>query len=148
YSGGFLVTGNYAVGAVDLTHQANPAVNGFATGILNIDVPQGADILGAYLYWETIHLTTATNIQAGVEFDGFNVNSPDIPFVKSGADLPLTGGACYGSGNQGYSLTMMKADVLHLLPLEKVNGVPTGKRLANGNHTVKLPESGNGNNPP
>ena len=103
------------VGAVDFTQTANPAVNSFSTGTLTISgVPPNADILAAYLYWETIHLSTVSNPQVGVEFDGRNVNDPDIPLVKKGADLPLTGGACYGSGNASYELTMMKADVLRL----------------------------------
>ena len=149
YTGSFLVTGNYAVGGVDLTPQANPAVNGFSSGTFTISgVPANADILAANLYWETIHLTSVTNPQAGVQLDGHDVNDPNVPFVKSSANLPLTGGACYGSGNTPYALTMMKADVLHLMPLEVVNGVPTGKRLVNGNHTVTLPNAGNGNNPP
>ncbi len=150
YSAGFLTTGNFVVGAVDFTQSANPAVNSFSTGTLTISgVPPNADILAAYLYWETIHLATVSNPQVGVEFDGYNVNDPDIPLVKKGADLPLTGGACYGSGNASYELTMMKADVLRLLPFQKDSrGVATGKRLVNGPHTVKLPDSGNGNNPP
>ena len=37
FSKGFLVTGNYVVGGVDLTSQANPAdANGYATGTIPI----------------------------------------------------------------------------------------------------------------
>ena len=51
YSAGFLTTGNFVVGAVDFTQSANPAVNNFSTGTLNISgVPPNADILAAYLY--------------------------------------------------------------------------------------------------
>jgi hypothetical protein len=159
YSGGFLVTGNYVVGGVDLNHQNNPtqfdATLGlsFSTGFLNISgVPDNADILGAYLYWETVHLTGVSNPEVGVKFDDHDVNDPSIPIplVKSSAELPLTGGSCYGSGgqNQQYRLTMFKTDVLRFLPKRSDStGASTGKRVVNGNHKVRLPQ-GNGNNPP
>ena len=58
YANGFLVTGNYVVGGVDLTKDVNVPMGGFATGVINISgVPANADILAAYLYWETIDLT-------------------------------------------------------------------------------------------
>ena len=36
YSRGFLVTGNYVVGGVDLTETANPIVNGVSTGTIQM----------------------------------------------------------------------------------------------------------------
>jgi hypothetical protein len=60
YAGGFLVTGDYAVGSVDLTNPMNPSSGGFSTGTINISgVPANADILAAYLYWETVALTAS-----------------------------------------------------------------------------------------
>src|SRR5262245_39478778 len=60
YDRGFLLTGNYVVGGVDFTPQANPAVNGIAEGTIHFDganaVPPGSDIVAAYLYWEAIYL--------------------------------------------------------------------------------------------
>src|SRR5439155_23693773 len=54
YSNGFLVTGNYVVAGVDVQGQS---VGGVSTGTIHITgVPQNADILAAYLYWETIDL--------------------------------------------------------------------------------------------
>ena len=56
YSTGFLITGNYVVGGVDLTKDVNPSIGGFSTGVINISgVPANADILDAYLYSDTIH---------------------------------------------------------------------------------------------
>jgi hypothetical protein len=55
FSKGFLVTGNYVVGGVDLTPQANPAdMNGYATGTIQISgAPAGgANLVAAYLYFE------------------------------------------------------------------------------------------------
>src|SRR5437867_6638524 len=89
YSNGFLVTGNHVVGGVDLTASINPSVGGFSTGTINIaSVPANADILAAYLYWETIHLTSVTSPEAGVQFDGSDVTDPNVPLLKkTDADL-------------------------------------------------------------
>jgi len=56
YSGGYLVTGNYVAGFVDLTEQANPPdAQGMSTGTIPIsNVPPEAEIVGAYLYFEAI----------------------------------------------------------------------------------------------
>ena len=61
YSAGFLVTGDYVVGGVDLNPNVNmpDPVTGLATGTISIaGVPTDADIVGAYLYWETIFTPT------------------------------------------------------------------------------------------
>src|SRR5215510_7244105 len=48
-----LVTGNYVVGGIDLPPQQ--AVGGRVSGTIQISgVPRNADVLAAYLYWETI----------------------------------------------------------------------------------------------
>src|SRR5262245_39178768 len=109
YSSGFLVTGNYAVGGVDFNNSANVPVGGFATGTINISqcsttvttncVPAGSDILAAYLYWETIHLTSLTSPEAGVTFDNQNVVNTNVAPLKSNFKNLGTGASCYSSGN-------------------------------------------------
>src|SRR5882757_9437636 len=51
YSGGVLVTGNYAVGGVDLTEDLNPPDgNGFSTGTIHISgIPADAELVTAGL---------------------------------------------------------------------------------------------------
>src|SRR5512145_1650599 len=50
----YTVTGDYVVGGVDLLPQL--AVNGFVEGDIPIaGVPANADIVAAYLLWETIY---------------------------------------------------------------------------------------------
>src|SRR2546422_4464815 len=70
YSKGFLVTGNYLASGVDLNETDNPIdVNGFSTGVIHIKgVPADADIVAAYLYFETITMTSALSQAAGVKF--------------------------------------------------------------------------------
>ena len=55
YSRGFLVTGDYAVGGVDLREDTHPIVDGFSTAPIPMSgVPANADIIAAYLFWETV----------------------------------------------------------------------------------------------
>jgi hypothetical protein len=143
YSRGFLITGNYAVSGIDLTEARNPPdIQGMSTGVINMtEVPEDADIVAAYLYWETITLTSDPT-QAQVKFRNQNIDLEDFNIVAlKSTPLPLEGSSstCFSSG---VPLTshMYRADVLSLLPLRlDKDGRNTGRRLANGAHTVSLP---------
>ena len=130
YANSYLTTGNVATGAVDLP---GAAANGVATGTIHMGGspanPDGspADILAAWLYWETI--VTDPNQISG-RFRG-----EDLTILKTNS-LPLTGpfASCWGAGGQNLTFTMyqMRADVRRLLRLQRdANGRPTGKRLVN-----------------
>ena len=61
------ITGNYVVSGVDLQPQSKG--NGFVTGAIPVSgIPANADILAAFLYWETIAPTTA--LTRGAQFRG------------------------------------------------------------------------------
>ncbi len=129
----YFVTGDYAVAGVGLYGQG---VNGNATGTINMSgVPAGADIVAAYLYWQTVESTAAPSSFNGT-FDsqaivGDSLGNPAEP-------------ACWSSGGTSpqVSVRVYRADVLRYLPIDSVNSV----RLVNGEHTVSLPDSGgNGN---
>ncbi len=151
FTTGLLVTGNYVEGFIDLTEQDNPIdMNGFSTGTINISgVPPEADIIAAYLYWETITLETDPNQAAGVTFrdtpididDAVNVKKTSIPLVNNTA-------SCWSAGVP-LRMWFFRADVLSFLPvrLDK-DDKPTVKRLVNNAdlqahgkplHEVKLP---------
>jgi len=147
YSAGFLVTGNYVVGGVDLL------TNGEA-GIIHFDeahgnaVPAGADVIAAYLYWETV--SSVPYSLADATFRGRN-----IPAAKAAtlASLPGSGASCWGSGQgSATKLTMFRADVLAMLPKQFDSaGNWTGKYLVNdvdlgaaNLHTVSMPQIGTG----
>jgi Bacterial Ig domain len=148
YAKGFLVTGNFVTGGVDLTPQQNPAdMNGFATGTISMSgVPYDstggppADIVAAFLYWEGIYKTGATPT-VGVRFRGTLVDptgawpTGDVPGLKS-STLSLLGktASCWGAAGQTGNaiITMFRYDVLHLLPkLYDKDNRWTGKRLVN-----------------
>jgi hypothetical protein len=167
FSNSYLATGNYVVGSVDLPNAHS--TGGFLDGAIHMSgVPDRAEILGAFLYWETI----ATNPAQlnGVKFRGHPIHMDDVRVVKK-SSLTLTGNtaSCFSSGGGSgatYSIYMMRADVRRLLPLEvDAKGNSTRKRLVNDSdlqnftdkdghvtplpyHTVTLPEAGTGNQVP
>jgi hypothetical protein len=162
YSAGFLVTGDYVVGGVDLMPGVNPPdpVTGLATGTISIaGVPTDADIVGAYLYWETIFTPSCLqsnpdgscaqwlNPADSAQFNGKAIS----PTARKAASFTLSSldanpATCWGAaGTSAAVVTMFRADVLPLLPKRfDANDMWTGKYYANGSHTVSLLEkSGN-----
>jgi hypothetical protein len=153
YAKGFLITGDYAVGSVDLAPASGGG--GFLTGTIPMSgVPANADILAAYLYWETIS-TNASQL----DFPKFR-GQPIVVAKASTKPLTPSTAPCWsgGSSNASYSMTMFRADVLRLLPNQNDGlGNPNGRLLvndadllANGKtlNTVTLPDSGTGNQVP
>lgn len=139
YFKNYFVTGDYAVAGVALRGQG---VNGFANGTISMNsVPAGADVVAAFLYWQTVETTAAPS-----SFNGFFRG-------KAIVGKPLgdpRNAACWSSGGttgpKGSSGRVYRADVLRYLAIDSVKNV----RLANGAHTVRLVDSGgngNGNAP-
>ena len=144
----FLVTGNYAVGSVDFNPQT--AANGSITATLPMSgVPNGAEVLAAYLYWESISTDVAQ--VDGVKFRG----EPMTVVKRSSAGLTGTTAPCFssGGGSSGtYTMSVYRSDVYRLLP-RKADGtilVNDADLIANSKplHTVTLPEAGVGNQVP
>src|SRR5436190_8629499 len=159
YANGFLVTGNYVSGGIDL--ESASGGNGFLSGVIPMSgVPEQAEVLSAFLYWETIAASPAQ--LAGARFRGQPIDVTDSNVVRiAPSSLAGSTAACYSSG-AGLTMYMVRADVRRLLPREfDANGDPTGRRLVNdldldtnidpetslpyARHTVTLPESGTGN---
>jgi hypothetical protein len=155
FSKGFLVTGNYVVGGVDLTPQANPAdMNGYATGTIPISdgaLAGGANLDAAYLYFEAVHPSSvtsdATNPIFGIKFRGQAISLGAIRTITK--PLSSGGATCWGSAGQGsFAVSMYRANVLSLLPKQfDLQGKWTGKYIVNSaelpvnaQHTVTLRE--------
>ncbi len=126
----YFVTGDYATAAVTLRGLGH---SGIATGTINLPsgtqsgqaVPDGADILDAYLYWETIENTASPSGASGT-FRGYSIVGTQV-----GSDQPYTDGPFSGT------LRVYRADVNAYLPAQ-ANGI----RFASGAHSVGLPDSG------
>ena len=64
-----------------------PDPNGFSTGTIHISgVPTDADIVAAYLYWETITLTADLSQADGVTFRGEEIILDDVAAVKKSTE--------------------------------------------------------------
>ena len=114
-------------------------------------VPPNADILAAFLYWETI----TTNI---AQVDGAKFRGQDVSVVKTAKQV-LTSelSQCWTSGEEPVRVHVehVPRRVLRFLPEQlDVDGKTTGRRLVNDDdllsagferHTVTLPEAGSGN---
>lgn len=142
----FFVTGDYVTGAVGLQGQG---ANGKATGAISIaGVPAGNDVVAAYLYWQVVTKLSdgSDSGSVGATFNGYPLSTPDGPFAKSlgnGTSPCWSGGGGTGdSGGEKRTFTY-RADVLRFLPIG-----PDGEVVANGTHTVQVPDTGSGNATP
>jgi len=143
----YTIPGNYAVGGVDLVPLSFK--NGLRTRkiLMGNQVPANAEILAAFLYWETMwrgQENAVDPLNDQVKFRGQRVTA-----IKS-TRQPVTPG-CRAIGDAEW-MGIMRADVLRLLPLQLDDkGEPTGRRLVNDAdlaankltpHSVTLPDSG------
>jgi MBG domain (YGX type)/Galactose oxidase, central domain len=148
YTKNYYVTGDVVTGGVG--SMRGTGVNGFATRTFDFSgVPAGADIVAAFLYWETVETTTVPSAVNG--FLGVGPTG-SVPIASNAIVGAVRGNsmntACWSSGGTGGASSasgrVYRADVLRYLPVDHANNV----RLANGSYTVKLPDgggSGNGN---
>ena len=161
----FFVTGNYVAASEDFGSESGGG--GFLEAEINFDqpeemVPPNADVVGAFLYWQTIVDANPLPV-SGVEFRGEDISeiAKQVAFVR----IDPNTSPCWSGGGQGtYKMLTFRADVLRLLPVPlDEDGNPIGKRLVNfddlddpypnapsgfGPHTVRLPDNGTGNQTP
>ncbi|MFZ0305416.1 MAG: PASTA domain-containing protein, partial [Terracidiphilus sp.] len=130
----YFVTGDYASAGVTLRGLGK---GGVATGTITIadsttnpgvsqGVPDGADIIDGFLYWETLENTTSPSGGNGT-FLGYPITGQQI-----GSDLDN-----YTDGTLTGTLRVYRADVNAYFPIG-ANGV----RFASGAFTVSLPDAG------
>jgi uncharacterized protein YjbI with pentapeptide repeats len=151
YFRNYFVTGNYAAGYVGL---AGKGVNGLATGAITIaegtapgQVPQGAEILAAYLYWQTVAESGGLDRAkldatfGGATFRGKPIVGQTVVLnPKSGTAPCWSSGGGTGSANGSKATYTFRADVLRYLPTQTTT--TPYRILAAGTHPVVLPDSG------
>jgi hypothetical protein len=134
----YFVTGDYAVSGVGLRGTGDGS--GFATGTIPLPtanpVPAGADIVAAFLYWQTVE--KGQSIFAGQ--NGF-FNSHAITGTKLGNDnapVSWSAGGCAGASNGTTTLRTYRADVRPFLNTD--HGAP--RWTAADSYQVRLADSG------
>ena len=124
----YFVTGDYVSAGVNLRGKG---VGGIATGPITIPnsgsqgVPDGADILAAYLYWETVENTSSPSTTSAT-FMGYTITGEQIGSDQLYTDDGLSG-----------TLRVYRADVNTYIPVG-ANGI----RYASGTFNVSLPDGG------
>ena len=130
----YFITGDYASAGVTLRGHG---IGGVATGTITIPsstanpgvsqgVPDGADIIDGFLYWETLENTPSPSGGNGT-FLGYPITGQQI-----GSDLDN-----YTDGTFTGTLRVYRADVNTYF-----QGGTNGVRFGSGSFTVKLPDSG------
>jgi len=134
----YFVTGDYAVGGVGLRGLGD--ASGFATGTISIpdtnqpnagSVPAGADIVAAFLYWETVESSQTTFAGQQGFFNGYAIAGAVLG--NPNAPVSWSSGGCTGSSNGSKTMRSYRADVRPYLKLDS-NGKVIG--------VVKLADSG------
>jgi hypothetical protein len=161
FSNNFFVTGDYIVAGAYNTTQKFTTINGvsYSIGTISVpdgnpgitgtkQVPQGAQIVAALLYWQTVE---KVGVMVGAPGSGQNGyfrpvfnGGPAAPgYAISGANVSASttvswsSGGCTG-GSTGKLLRTYRADVAGGLAVDA-----TGNSTANGSFEVRLPSVGN-----
>ncbi len=132
FENNYFVTGDYAAAGVSL--KGATAANNLATGTITVPdlttcgcsqgVPDGADIIDAFLYWTTIENTATPSGNNGT-FLGYSITGEQV-----GSDIPN-----YSDGTNSGTLRVYRADInTYFQPPPSWNG----ERLASGPFTVSL----------
>ena len=144
----YMVTGDYVVGG--WTKGPSIGINGMSNGTINIPdpiaygganleqkVPQGADIVAAFLYWGTVESSGVHSGQIGTfntyPISGTVLGNPNAP-------VSWSSGGCAGAANGSKTIVTYRAEVSALLPVD-----------ANGNIQpiqLSLPDTGKAGQPP
>jgi len=160
-SNNFFVTGDYVVGGVGLRGlgTVDPATGrSLATGTITIPdnnqpnpsgVPAGADIVAAYLYWETVE-KSQSDLAGKSGFFGYVINGSPRSFPITGverlgndnAPSSWSAGGCAGSNNGTTTLRAYRADVRPYLLLDANGNIQTPNATTPVTYQVKLADSG------
>lgn len=143
----YFVTGDYVVGGWDLTTgtiRIPDTVQASATGVPAPGVPVGADIVAAFLYWETVESTSQLPPHPGQtgSFNGFAITGRILG--NQNAPTSWSNGGCGGSNGGVKTIVAYRADVRPFLPVDPA----TGRIQGNGIYPLSLAGGGNGNGTP
>jgi hypothetical protein len=141
----YFVTGDYVVGGVNLR---GTGVAGIASGTIDLsgltetDIPTGADLVAAFLYWETVETANSGSGAAGATFQGNDISGIAKILNPTGtAPCWSSGGGTGGADGGAHKLFVRRADVLRFIPIDQT----TGKRVVKTQFQVTLADGGTGN---
>src|SRR6266568_4799902 len=145
----YFVTGDYVVGGWVKGGSLHGTLE---KGTINIPdtvqgqaaaVPPGADIVAAFLYWETVESTNpgATTGQHG-SFNGYAITGLFLPNKASNSPTSWSSGGCSGSSNGSKTIQGYRADVRPFLPVDSNGKIQTPNAVTPGTYQVELADTG------
>ena len=150
YFKNYFVTGDYVAAGVGLQRTG---VNGFATGYITIDpsqIPAGAEVLAAYLYWQTISTSGTPDPSAlrGAKFKGNDISQSAVQLGNGTAPCWSNGGGT-GDSHGSKATWSFRADVMPFFPrIRPTNPNAPVQVAVTGRHQVVLPDMGKSNRLP
>jgi hypothetical protein len=141
FGNNYFVTGDYVVAGVGLR---GLGVNGYATGTINLPdansvpsagVPAGADVVAAFLYWETVESSQTTFAGQQGYFRGYPITG--VILGNPNAPVSWSSGGCSGNSQGSKTMRTYRANVLSLLPVDS-----NGNLQPNNSYPVSLRDSG------
>jgi hypothetical protein len=168
FGNNYFVTGDYVVAGVGLS--GLPQSGGFATGYIHMPdgntvpdtgVPAGAQVVAAFLYWQTVESsqnTATTQIgyfgpsngpssglssgpPGGYQITGYVLGDPNTP-VSWGS------GGCAGNPQGSKVIHTYRADVRSFLPVDHKGNVLPGTKDNPDRYIVRLPSGGSSGSVP
>ena len=155
----YMVTGDYVVGGWNKVGPPTTINNTpMSTGTISIpdsqayapnmaeQVPAGADIVAAFLYWQTVENTGVHSGQNGV-FNTYPISGTVLGNPK--APVSWSAGGCAGSANGSKTIVTYRADVSGLIPVDANGNIqPNNRQLNTPAYQVSLPDTGKAGQPP
>jgi hypothetical protein len=155
----YMVTGDYVVGGWTKTGSTTIGGTLMSTGTIPIpdpaayasnvppqQVPAGADIVAAFLYWQTVESSGVHSGQNGL----FN-NYPISGTVLGNPNAPVSwsSGGCAGAANGSKTIVTYRADVSGLIPVDANGNIqPNNPKPNTPAYQVSLPDTGKAGQPP
>ncbi|HET6929097.1 MAG TPA: PxKF domain-containing protein [Candidatus Acidoferrum sp.] len=152
-SNNYMVTGDYVVGGWTKTGSTNVNGTQMSTGTISIpdpvaygnvnfeqQVPVGADIVAAFLYWETVETSGTFTGQNGT-FRGYPITGSILG--NPNAPVSWSSGGCAGSSQGSKTIVAYRADVSSYIPVDA-----KGNIQPNTSYQVNLPDTGKAGQPP
>ena len=154
FGNNYFVTGDYVVGGVGLKGLGD--ASGYAKRNINIPdttygpsagVPDGADVVAAFLYWQTVDFNGSRTGQKGFfrgkPIVGVSLGNPATP-------VSWSNGGCAGESGGNKTIVTYRADVRDYLPIDPITGrTQVGNSQTPVAYEVRLADSGsNGNTVP
>ena len=138
----YMVTGDYVVGGwMKSTGTITiPDPQAYATNVPLQQVPAGADIVAAFLYWQTVENSGVHSGQNG-SFNTYPISGTVLG--NPNAPVSWSSGGCAGASNGSKTIVTYRADVGGLLPVDA-----NGNIQPNTTYQVSLPDTGKAGQPP